>query len=88
MRIRVGPPVDGTPLDHFLTARWRLHHRVPGATVTARLTHDRWPLHAADLVDLEESLVVATGLPAPTGPPDSVLWSPGVRGRFGLPAPG
>jgi uncharacterized protein YqjF (DUF2071 family) len=45
-------------------------------------------LHAADLVDLEESLVVATGLPAPTGPPDSVLWSPGVRGRFGLPAPG
>jgi uncharacterized protein YqjF (DUF2071 family) len=87
VRIRVGPPVDGDPLDHFLTARWRLHHRLPGVTVTARLTHERWPLHAAELVGLEDELIAATGLPAPAGPPQSVLYSPGVRGRLGLPVP-
>lgn len=87
VRIRVGRPIDGGPLEHFLTARWRLHHRLPAVTVTARLVHDRWPLHAADLLDLEDQLIAATGLPAPTAGPDSVLYSPGIRGRLGLPVP-
>jgi uncharacterized protein len=87
IRVQVGKPIEGGTLDHFLTARWRLHHRVPAATVTARLAHNRWPLHAADLMDLRDELVVAAGLPAPTAPPVSVLYSPGVRGRLGLPIP-
>ncbi len=87
IRVRVGEPIEGDAFDHFLTARWRLHHRVPVVTVTARLTHNRWPLHAADLVDLRDELVATTGLPAPTAPPVSVLYSPGVRGRLGLPIP-
>src|SRR4051794_17081064 len=28
IRLRVGQPIKGNPLDHFLTARWRLHHRI------------------------------------------------------------
>jgi uncharacterized protein YqjF (DUF2071 family) len=87
IRIRVGEPIEGDAFDHFLTARWRLHHRVPASTVTARLAHNRWPLHAADLMDLHDDLLPAAGLPAPTGPPVSALYSPGVRGRFGVPIP-
>jgi uncharacterized protein len=52
-----------------------------------RLVHDRWPLHAAELEDLHDELIAATGLPAPNPPPLSVLYSPGVRGRLGLPRP-
>jgi uncharacterized protein YqjF (DUF2071 family) len=87
LRLRVGHPIDGSPLDHFLTARWRLHQRVGGVTVSVGFRHDRWPLHAADVVELEDALIAATGLPAPVGPPVSVLYSPGVRGRLGLPRP-
>jgi uncharacterized protein YqjF (DUF2071 family) len=85
IRLRVGLPIEGGPLEHFLAARWRLRHRVLTVSLTARLVHDRWPLHRADLLDLHDELVAATGLPAPAGPPVSVLYSPGVRGRLGLP---
>jgi uncharacterized protein YqjF (DUF2071 family) len=85
IRLRVGFPIEGGPLEQFLTARWRLHHRMLTVSLTARLVHNRWPLHTADLIDLHDELVTATGLPAPAGPPVSVLYSPGVRGRLGLP---
>jgi len=87
IRLRVGPPVDGTPLDHFLTARWRMHHRIPGVTLAARLAHERWPLHEADVLELHENLIAATGLPAPEGPPLSVRYAPRVDGRLSLPRP-
>jgi uncharacterized protein YqjF (DUF2071 family) len=87
MRVRVGQPVDGTPLEHFLTARWRLHASVAGCTLTAPLWHDRWPLHAAELLDLDDQLIAATGLPGPTAAPTSVLHAPVAYGRFGLPRP-
>lgn len=87
MRIRVGQPIDGTPLEHFLTARWRLHLEVPAGTVTVPLSHDRWPLHAAELLELDDELIAATGLPAPTTAPVSALYAPAVHGRFGLPRP-
>jgi uncharacterized protein YqjF (DUF2071 family) len=87
IRVRVGNPIEGGPLEHFLTARWRLHHSVPGVLLAAPLSHDRWPLHTAELLHLDEQLIAASGLPAPTEPPVSVLYSPSVRGRFGLVAP-
>lgn len=87
VRVRVGQPIEGNPLDHFLTARWRLHYRVPRVTLTATLTHNRWPLHAADLLGLHDELLTTAGLPPPMAPPINVLYSPGVRGRLGLPTP-
>jgi uncharacterized protein len=87
IQVRVGQPMAGTSLDHFLTARWRLHCRVPVATLTARFTHNRWPLHAAELLELHDELLATVELPPPTAPPVNVLYSPGVHGRFGLPAP-
>jgi uncharacterized protein YqjF (DUF2071 family) len=39
--------------------------------------HEPWPLHRAELLDLDDSLITAAGLPAPSGSPH-VLYSPGV----------
>ncbi|MFZ4264403.1 YqjF family protein [Streptomyces arboris] len=83
--LRAGEAIaEPTPLEHFLTARWALHSSFFGRT-TAYLpnAHPRWPLHRAELLECDENLVAAGGLPAPVGEPVSVLYSPGVPVRFG-----
>ncbi|MEU5943159.1 DUF2071 domain-containing protein [Micromonospora sp. NPDC047548] len=86
MVVRVGEPIaEPTPLEHFVTARWGLHTRAYGRTLHLPNWHPRWPLHRAELLDLDDELVTAAGLPSPTGPPASVLYSPGVPVRFGPP---
>ncbi|MEV4865929.1 YqjF family protein [Streptomyces ossamyceticus] len=85
--MRVGERVDEpTGLEHFLTARWGMHGAFFGRPMFLPNAHPRWPLHRAELVECEEDLVAAAGLPAPVGPPVSVLYSPGVPARFGRPA--
>ncbi|MFF3868327.1 YqjF family protein [Micromonospora sp. NPDC001898] len=87
MVVRVGEPItDPTPLEHFVTARWALHTRAYGRTLRLPNWHPRWPLHRAELLHLDDELVTAAGLPAPAGPPVSVLHSPGVPVAFGPPA--
>jgi uncharacterized protein YqjF (DUF2071 family) len=74
------------PLADFLTARWGLHTSVLGRTIYVPNEHEPWPLHSATLLHLEDTLVAAAGFPGLVArPPDSVLWSPGVRTTFGLP---
>ena len=86
MTVRVGAPIaEPTPLEHFLTARWGLHTRAYGRTLHVPNWHPQWPLHRAELLDLDDELVTAAGLPAPDGPPVSVLYSPGVPVVFGGP---
>ncbi|MER5971548.1 DUF2071 domain-containing protein [Streptomyces sp. NPDC002055] len=85
--IRLGEPVaEPTELEHFLTARWGLHNAFFGRSAYLPNTHPRWPLHHAELLTCDEDLIRAAGLPAPTGAPVSVLYSPGVPVRFGRPA--
>ncbi|MBB2948875.1 hypothetical protein FB565_008661 [Actinoplanes lutulentus] len=86
MTIQVGEPV-ATPsaLEHFVTARWGLHTHAWGRSLHLPNEHPRWPLHQADLLDLDDTLVAAAGLPAPLRAPDSVLYSPGVPVTFGAP---
>jgi uncharacterized protein len=73
-------------LAEFLTARWGLHTRWAGRSMFVPNEHETWPLETATLLDLDDDLVAAAGLPGVTRrPPDSVLWSAGVRARFGLP---
>ncbi len=82
--IRVGARLAGPdPLARFLTCRWGLHR--PGRHGPAYWPneHAEWPLHRAELLDLDESLTAAAGLGGVAGPPDSVLFSPGVDVRFG-----
>ncbi|MEK8105030.1 DUF2071 domain-containing protein [Micromonospora sp. M12] len=63
-----------------------MHTRAYGRTLHMPNWHPSWPLHRAEVLHLDEELVAAAGLPAPVGPPVSVLYSPGVEVRFGPPA--
>lgn len=86
IRVRVGAPIaEPSGLEHFLTARWGLHNRAFGRRIYLPNEHAPWPLHQAELVHCDEDLVRAAGLPDPVGPPVSVLFSPGVKVRFGRP---
>lgn len=79
---RIGKPIPPTPLTNFLTARWGL---VATASLFGRppsvwygpIEHEPWTLHDAELLDLEDELFIAAGLPAPEGDP-LVHYSPGV----------
>jgi len=82
--VRVGDPLpDPGPLAHFLTGRWGLHQTTRGRLAYWPNEHRAWPLHAAELLALDDDLVSTAGLPTVGGPPDSVLYSPGVDVRFG-----
>ena len=70
------------PLDHFLTARFRLYTVIAGRGAVADAEHPPWPLVRARLLDLEDDLVVAAGLPWP-GQSPLVHFSPGVQVRVG-----
>ncbi len=86
--VRTGRPIaEPTPLERFLTARWGLHVSWHGRTLHLPNEHAPWPLYRAELLDLDDGLVTAAGLPRMTGPPVSVLYSPGVKVRFGTPSP-
>ncbi|TJZ57307.1 DUF2071 domain-containing protein [Streptomyces piniterrae] len=74
-----------TELEHFLTARWGMHNYAFGRTAYLPNTHPRWPLHRAELIECDEDLTLAAGLPRSLGAPVSVLYSPGVAVRFGRP---
>lgn len=86
-QIRIGAKVDRrevTDLDHFLTARWALGTTFGRRLMWAEVDHPAWTLHEAEVVHVDESIVVAAGLPAPVGQP-IVRWSPGVEVRIALP---
>jgi len=71
------------PLDHFLTARFRLYSVLAGRLVAADAEHPPWSLVRARLDSLEEDLVRAAGLPPPSGEP-LLHASSGVQVRIGL----
>ncbi len=85
--VRPGEPFDAVPeRDHWLTGRWRAHTRIATLPATAPVEHEPWPLCRASVLRLEETLLSAAGLPAPTGAP-LVHYSPGVHVRLGAPQP-
>jgi uncharacterized protein YqjF (DUF2071 family) len=82
----LGEEVEGDPLADFLTARWGMHVARGGVTRYWPNTHDAWTLERAELVDLDDELVAAAGLPGIVDrAPDSVLFSRGVRTEFAGP---
>jgi hypothetical protein len=86
LSLRIGARLaEPTELEHFLTARWGMHNAFLGRSVYLPNAHPRWPLHQAQLLTLDEDLIAAAGLDLPLGDPVSVLYSPGVPVRFGLP---
>jgi uncharacterized protein YqjF (DUF2071 family) len=76
---------EQSPLEVFLTARWGLYSRGFGQSLRyAPVEHPRWMLHRARPVAVDDTLVVAAGLPAPVGHPHC-MFSPGVPVRVGRP---
>ena len=85
-RIRPRQPVEPTNLDHFLTARWRLHTRWWAVTAQVPIRHEPWRLRAGELQEFSDSgLLADAGVPAPEHPP-RVLYSVGTTVTFGLPS--
>lgn len=85
--VRVGDaiePGEVTDLEHFLSARWALGTTYGRWPMWAEVDHPPWPLHRAELLHCDQTLVRAAGLPEPEGPA-TVLWSPGVEVRIGRP---
>jgi len=84
--VRTGEPLEAGPLEHFLTARWGLHTPRVRRTWYLPNEHPPWALQTAELVAFEErGLLASVGLTRLTGPPDHVMYSPGVPAGFGLP---
>ena len=92
IRIVVGDPVPAdqvSEFEHFLTARWMLFSVARGRVTSGRPTaaracHPRWPLHRATAPLVDDQLITAAGLPAPSGEP-LVHYSPGVDVAIGRP---
>jgi uncharacterized protein YqjF (DUF2071 family) len=84
LTIVVGEVVEPSPLEVWLTARWGAHTRVAGRTWWVPNEHEPWPLRSADIVELDDDLLPASGV-QPTGERLRALFSPGVRTCFGRP---
>lgn len=85
LRISIGEAVTPTPLETWLTARWGAHTRKFGRTWWIPNEHEPWPLRSAKILELDDELLAASGVP-PAGEPLRALYSPGVHTRFGRPA--
>ena len=70
VRVQVGERLPGgDPLGQFRTARWGLHRSGRRGPVHWPDEHAEWPLHRAELLEVDESLLAAAGLPGVTGAP-------------------
>lgn len=84
--VRAAARRQSTELDDFLSARWGLHVRWWGRTLYVPHRHEVWPLHDAEVLELDDGLVASVGLPdLAARPPDHVAFSPGVCAEFGFP---
>ncbi|MEX5631689.1 YqjF family protein [Parafrankia sp. FMc2] len=87
LRVRIGVAYRDDelgPLDHFLTARWRLYSATGLAHRAIRASHDPWPLYRAQVAEFDDGLLRAAGLTPPPGDP-LAHYSPGVDVRIGRP---
>jgi len=87
LNLTIGPKIDPTDVDHFLTARWRIvlpprHWESPNDARTITTVHEPWILHRASVELFDDDVLVAAGLPPAIGP-GQALWSPGTSVTLG-----
>ncbi len=65
------PPAEPGSLAFFLTERYCLYASNQAQTklYRGRVAHAPWPLHAAQVLHCESTLIESHGLPTPAGPP-------------------
>lgn len=86
LSVTIGAPLQPTPLQVWLTARWGAHTRNAGRTWWVPNDHPEWPLYAAEIDYLRDDLVNASGTVV-AGARLPAMFSPGVAARFGRPVP-
>lgn len=86
VEVEVGEPLPGeqpglaTPgsLEHFLAERYLLYTlNSRNVLLRGQVHHSPYPLHQARLLQLEDTLLSDAGITV-SGPPDHLLYSPGV----------
>ncbi|HEY5855414.1 MAG TPA: DUF2071 domain-containing protein [Aldersonia sp.] len=85
LTIRVGDVIEPTSLEIWLTARWGVHTRNAGRTWWLPVAHEPWQLRAAEIVELDDNLLDASGV-RPAGEHLRALFSQGMPARVGRPA--
>jgi uncharacterized protein YqjF (DUF2071 family) len=84
--VALGPRVQTTRLDAFLTARFRLYAPLSRThLLTAPVRHRPWPLRRAELERLDPGLVVDAGY-RPNGRPDHLVAGDAVDVAVGAPS--
>ncbi len=81
LAIARGEQVISGPLDHFLTARYRLYTSFGQSIAFANIEHQPWPLYSGTVLRLQENLIERSGLPSPQGEP-TVHFSPELTVRI------
>jgi uncharacterized protein YqjF (DUF2071 family) len=76
------PEDERTERDRFLTERYRLYSPAERGIATAVVEHRPWPLRQAQIIELDETLSAAAGLPRHSAS-GYALYSPGVETKFG-----
>ncbi|MEU6577258.1 DUF2071 domain-containing protein [Streptomyces sp. NPDC046805] len=85
--VHTGGPIEPTERDVWLTSRWRAYTHSMGVLWETPVEHEPWPLAAAAVETMEETLTAAAGLSTPPGEP-VVHFSEGVRDvRLGISRP-
>jgi uncharacterized protein YqjF (DUF2071 family) len=82
LAIARGERMVSGPLEHFLTAQFRLYTRFGQRIAYASIEHQPWSLSSGRVLRLEQDLVERCGLPSPTGEP-IVHFSPELAVRIG-----
>jgi len=79
LTVRPGPRLVATPLDIWLTARWRAYSWHLGRLLETPVSHEPWPLSSATVEGLHETIATSFGLPAASATDGVVHFSEGVR---------
>ena len=66
-------------LEFFLIERYRLFDSRRNQLLTVRVYHSTYQLKRAVVSKVDKHLFALVGLQAPSGPPDSIFFSPGVE---------
>lgn len=77
---------ERTPLDEWLTGRWRAISVNAGVALEVFVEHEPWSLRHASLTSIEEDVLAAVGLRRPEQPP-MVHAADEVHVRLGAPRP-
>jgi len=88
VRYRVGdalPVSQPGTLEHFFLERYLLFLTQGRNTLVGQVYHTPYPAHTAEVLEVEDSLATAAGLPQLQGLPELAHYSPGVDVEiFGL----